>query len=65
MDKTIQRFLRELQSDIDGQLQALGDRPKENQFEHGTQVGVYRGLQQALSIMKVVLSTEEQEEAQR
>jgi len=65
VDKTIQRFLRELQSDIDGQLQALGDHPKENQFEHGVQVGVYRGLQQAMSTMKSVLSSEEQEEAQR
>ena len=65
MDKTLQKFIGAVQIRIREQQQGLGDFPKTDQFEHGTQVGVYRGLQESLHVLERVIEDEANEEARR
>ena len=65
MDKTVSQIIAALKADVSIQVQSLGDYPKAEQFEHGVQVGLYRGLQKALDTIANVLEKDEEIEARR
>jgi len=65
MDKTVHMIIQVLSADMQDQLQALGDYPKSDPFEHGLQAGTYRGLQAALGRISAVLNDEAEEEVRR
>jgi hypothetical protein len=65
MDKTVSMIITALSADMHSQLQGLGDFPKSDKFEHGVQVGMYRGLQAALDRVAKVLDDEAEEEKRR
>lgn len=51
MDSAVFKVLQKLKEQSTTQLKGLGDFPKADPFEHGVQVGTYRGLEQAISIL--------------
>jgi hypothetical protein len=63
MDKTILSVITALRSEKQRILDSLGDMPKADQFEHGVQVGTYRGLKSALEVIDGVLEDREAENA--
>lgn len=65
MDRTVHQIIQALSADKQDVLQALGDFPKETPFEHGVQVGTYRGLQMALDRVSVVLNDAAEEDSRR
>lgn len=62
MEKEVQRIIAKLKADAEVHLNALGDFPKADSFEHGIAVGVYRGLRRAIQHVEEVLSSEDEEE---
>lgn len=65
MDKTISAIIGTLKDAESEQLQSLGKLPKADPFEHGVEVGIYRGLQKALERLEYVLKDEAESEARR
>jgi hypothetical protein len=65
MDKTVHQIIQALSADMQDELQALGDFPKPDPFEHGLQVGRYRGMQFALGRISAVLNAEAEEDSRR
>jgi hypothetical protein len=65
MDKTVHQIIQALSADLQDELRALGDFPKDQPFDHGLQVGTYRGLQKALACISAVLNDEAEEEVRR
>jgi len=65
MDKTVSMIIGALSAELHIQLQGLGDFPKSEPFEHGVQVGTYRGLQAALDRVAKVLDDEAEEDKRR
>ncbi len=65
MDRTVSAIIGAIQMRVRENLDGLGNFPKAEPFEHGVQVGTYRGLQEALSVIEKVLMDEEQAETRR
>ena len=63
MDKTIHSTITAFRNEKQRILEALGDLPKSDPFEHGVSVGTYRGLKLALEIIDAVLEDRETENA--
>ncbi len=59
MDRTISRIITALKDEQQKLLESLGDFPKKDCFDHGTQVGQYQGIRKALEIVESVLNDEE------
>jgi hypothetical protein len=65
MDRTVSAIIASLSVEIQRHLQGLGDYPQAEPFEHGVQVGTYRGLQLALDVVTKVLNDEAEADARR
>jgi hypothetical protein len=59
MDRTVASIITSLKAEQQELLEAMGDFPKSDQFDHGTQVGNYQGIRKALEIVESVLNDEE------
>jgi hypothetical protein len=59
MDRTVASIITSLKAEQQELLEAMGDFPKSEAFEHGTQVGNYQGIRKALEIVESVLNDEE------
>lgn len=63
-DKLVGRFVSELKLKQEELAHAAMQFPKSDAFEHGVQVGVYRGLDFALDLLNGILSDNLKEESQ-
>jgi hypothetical protein len=54
-DRLIGELVTALKEERQRQLEALGDMPKSDPFDHGVQVGDYRGICRALDVLNGVL----------
>jgi hypothetical protein len=63
MDRTVLDIITTLRSEKQVFLEAVGDFPKSDPFEHGVQVGKYAGLRAALEIIDSVLKDQEAHDA--
>lgn len=61
-DKLVGRFISELKLKQEQQAHTAMQFPKSDVFEHGVQVGVYRGLDFALDLLNDILSDNLKEE---
>ena len=64
-DSTVAKILTALKAQRQKQLEWLGDYPKPDAFEHGVQVGSYRGVGYALDTIEEILRDDREEEARR
>jgi hypothetical protein len=60
MDKTLQTCIVKLRAEEQKLLLVLGELPSAEPFEHGVQVGKYRGICAALEIIEAVLRDTEE-----
>jgi hypothetical protein len=65
MEKTVAAIIGAIQAGTREHLQALGDYPKAEPFEHGIAVGTYRGLDLAIQIVEKVLNDEAEDDSRR
>lgn len=65
MDRSVHQIIQALSADMQDELQALGDYPKADPFEHGLQVGTYRGIKKALDCVSAVLNDIAEDEVRR
>lgn len=65
MDRTVHNIIAALKDELSVQLSGLGDFPKSEPFEHGVQVGTYRGIQKALERIETVLNDIAEEDSRR
>lgn len=62
MDKTTLLFIQSVKSVQESRASASMMLPKADPFEHGVQVGVWQGLQLALSILDEIHNAENESE---
>jgi hypothetical protein len=55
MEKTVHKITQELKAERQAILESLGELPKADPYQHGEQVGEYRGIRKALEIIEAVL----------
>lgn len=65
MDRTVAAIIGALTAEKDAQLRGLGDFPKHEPFDHGVQIGVYRGLLITLDLIATVLNDQLEEDNRR
>ena len=63
MDRTVLDIITALRSEKQVFLEAVGDFPRADPFEHGVQVGKYAGLKLALDVIDSVLKDQEAQDA--
>lgn len=64
MDRVTQGVIAALREELQKTLEALGDFPKKEAFDHGYSVGVYHGLKKSLDVIEEVLSDRDRREAE-
>lgn len=64
MDKVVHGIITAFRDEQQKLLESIGDLPKSDPFEHGMQVGLYRGIKSALEIIEAVLNDEAGRDAQ-
>ena len=62
MDRTTHRIIGKLLEEMVNRAETAMRYPKSEPFEHGTQVGVWQGLDLAQQIIESVLNDREEEE---
>ncbi len=65
MDKTLHNFQVKLRQEILDLADGNNRFPKAKPFEHGTQIGEWRGLNRALELLLQVINEEVEEEARQ
>ena len=63
MDATTHKVLIQLRQEMSSHAEASMQFPKDQPFDHGVQIGEWRGLQRALQIVDAVLKDTEETEA--
>ena len=64
MDRFTQGVISALKEELQKSLEALGDFPKKDPFDHGQSVGVYHGLKRSLEVINEVLEDRDRRNAE-
>lgn len=62
MSNSIEQFIGEIKTRMVDHAQSTMEFPKSEPYDHGVQVGVYRGLQAALDVLDAILRDVENKE---
>ncbi len=63
MDRTVLDIMTALKDEKQRILESLGNIPKKDPFEHGVQVGEYRGIMASLEVIQTILEDIDRREA--
>ena len=64
MDITVHRVIAALKDEQKKFLEALGEYPKKDAFEHGVAVGNYHGTKHCLDVIEGILLDDDRREAE-